>query len=43
MGHKKKGQLTADVEYAKHFRKYGKRKFWKKERKAADDEIKKMD
>ena len=34
MGHKRKGQLTTDIEWHKHIRKIGKRFFWKGERKA---------
>ncbi|OIQ15993.1 MAG: hypothetical protein BM557_10580 [Flavobacterium sp. MedPE-SWcel] len=34
MSHKKKGQLTLDIEWRKHLRKFGKRVFWKGERKA---------
>jgi len=34
MSYKRKGQLTSSQEWAKHLRKYLKRKFWKKERKA---------
>jgi hypothetical protein len=34
MSHKRKGQLTVSGEWAKHLRKYFRRKFWKKERKA---------
>ena len=32
MGHKRKGQLTTDIEWHKHLRKIGKRFFWKGER-----------
>ena len=35
MATKKKGLLTTSIEWAKHLRKYGKRTFWKRERKAA--------
>ena len=35
MAHKRKGQLTVSGEWAKHLRKYLRRKFWKGERKAA--------
>lgn len=35
MSTKKKGLLTVSGEWAQHLRKYWKRKFWKKERKAA--------
>lgn len=34
MAHKQKGQLTTSGEWAKHLRKYLKRKFWKAERNA---------
>lgn len=34
MSHKQKGQLTTHIEWAKHLRKFGKRFFWKAERKA---------
>ena len=34
MAHKKKGQLTASGEWAKHLRGFLKRQFWKGERKA---------
>lgn len=34
MTHKKKGQLTTHIEWAKHLRKIGKRIFWKGEREA---------
>jgi hypothetical protein len=34
MGQKKKGQLSATKEYAKHLRKYLRRRFWKGERQA---------
>lgn len=33
MANKRKGQLTTTSEWAKHLRKYLKRKFWKAERK----------
>ena len=33
MATKKKGLLTSSKEWAKHLRKWGKRAFWKKERK----------
>ncbi len=43
MSNKKKGQLTADSEWRKHLRKFGKRFFWKSERlaekKMIDSEI----
>jgi hypothetical protein len=35
MSTKKQGLLTVSGEWAKHLRKWAKRKFWKKERKAA--------
>jgi hypothetical protein len=34
MGQNKKGQLSSNKEYAKHLRKYLKRRFWKGERQA---------
>lgn len=34
MSSKKKGQLTVATEWAKHLRKFLRRKFWKGERKA---------
>ncbi|MBD3584027.1 hypothetical protein [Flavobacterium selenitireducens] len=34
MAHKKNGQLTTSGEWAKHLRKFMRRKFWKGERKA---------
>ena len=34
MAHKRKGQLTKSGEWAKHLRRFMKRKFWKGERKA---------
>ena len=40
MGHKKKGQLSVDSEWHKHLRKFGKRFFWKKERKAEKNFVK---
>jgi len=41
MATKKKGQLTASGEWAKHLRKIGKRFFWKAERKEEKKEIEK--
>lgn len=41
MSTKKKGVLTTSKEWAAHLRRYGKRVFWKRERKAAKHEIKK--
>ena len=41
MAHKKKGQITASGEWAKHLRKYLKRKFWKGERNAEKEMVKK--
>ncbi len=41
MAHKRKGQFTATGEWAKHLRKFGKRFFWKAERKAEKVEVKK--
>lgn len=41
MATKKKGLLTASGEWAKHLRPWGKRAFWKAERKTADEEIRK--
>jgi hypothetical protein len=40
MSNKKKGQLTVATEWAKHLRKFLRRKFWKGERKAAQKLIK---
>lgn len=34
MAHKRKGQLTVSDEWAKHLRKFFRKKFWKGERKA---------
>lgn len=34
MGNKRKGVITASTEWAKHYKKFWKRVFWKKERKA---------
>lgn len=34
MAHKRKGQLTVSGEWAKHLRKFFRKKFWKAERKA---------
>jgi hypothetical protein len=41
MATKKKGQLTRVIEWAKHLRKYYRRRFWKAERQAEKREIKK--
>ncbi|MGJ8745860.1 hypothetical protein [Polaribacter sp.] len=41
MSTKKKGTLTTDGEWRKHLRKFGKRFFWKAERKAGKKSIKK--
>jgi len=35
MASKKKGQMTASKEWARHLRRFWKRDFWKRERKAA--------
>lgn len=35
MSTKKKGVLTTSLEWAKHLRPFGKRRFWKRERGAA--------
>lgn len=47
MSHKRKGQLTTHIEWAKHLRKIGKRIFWKGEREAekrlVSDEVKEAD
>lgn len=40
MGHKRKGQLTKSGEWWKHFRKIGRRFFWKQERQAEKQDIK---
>lgn len=39
MSHKRKGQLAVSTEWAKHLRKFWKRKFWKTERKAGQKYI----
>lgn len=41
MGTKKKGMLTTAGEYWKHLRPWLKRKFWKRERKQAKEQIQK--
>ena len=41
MAHKQKGQLTTSSEWAKHLRKYLKKKFWRKERKTGKQSLKK--
>lgn len=41
MAHKKKGQLTTSPEWARHLRKYMKRHFWKRERLAVKELIRK--
>ena len=41
MATKKKGILTTSPEWAKHLRKYLKRKFWRNERNASKSEIRK--
>ena len=41
MSTKKKGLLTTSKEYAKHLRKFWKRKFWKAERRAVKDALQK--
>lgn len=41
MAHKRKGQLTVSGEWAKHLRKSFRRQFWKRERKAEKDLIRK--
>lgn len=40
MSHKRKGQLTVSVEWAKHLRKFRRRQFWKGERIAGKRVIK---
>ncbi len=40
MSHKRKGQLTVSKEWAKHLRKFWRRKFWKGERNAGKRLIK---
>jgi hypothetical protein len=40
MSQKRKGQLTTNSEWAKHLRKFLRRKFWKGERFAEKKEIK---
>ena len=42
MANKRKGQLSTTSEWAKHLRAYLKRKFWKSERRAGKDEIKRQ-
>lgn len=39
MSHKRKGQLTVCSNWAKHLRKFLKRKYWKAERKASQQLI----
>ena len=41
MSTKKKGILSTDTEWRKHLRKFGKRFFWKSERKAEKKHIRK--
>jgi len=41
MASKKKGLLTASKEWARHLRRFGKRVFWKSERRAAAKDAKK--
>jgi len=41
MSHKRKGQLTVATEWAKHLRKFLRRQFWKKERRAGKKVIRK--
>jgi hypothetical protein len=41
MATKKKGILSASVEWAKHLRRYGKKLFWNKEKQAAKKDIQK--
>jgi hypothetical protein len=41
MSTKKKGMLTTSKEWAKHLRKFWKRKFWKSERRATRDTLQK--
>jgi hypothetical protein len=41
MAYKRKGHLTAVVEYCRHLRKYMHRRYWKGERKAAKKLIRK--
>ena len=41
MANKRNGQLTVTVEWAKHLRKFLKRRFWKGERKAGQELIRK--
>jgi hypothetical protein len=36
MAHKRNGQLTVTMEWAKHLRKFWRRHFWKEERKAGE-------
>lgn len=39
MSTKKKGLLTVSKEWAKHLRKWGKRVFWKRERKTSKQSL----
>ena len=41
MAHKRKGQLTVSIEWAKHLRKFCRREFWKGERRAGKRLIRK--
>ncbi len=41
MAHKQKGQLTTSAEWARHLRGFLKRQFWKGERKAGKNMVKK--
>jgi hypothetical protein len=41
MAHKRKGHLTVSGEWAKHLRKFFRRQFWKQERKAGKNLIRK--
>ncbi|WOE75424.1 hypothetical protein [Alterisphingorhabdus coralli] len=41
MATKKKGQLTVSPEWAKHLRAFAKRQFWRGERRAGQNEIRK--
>lgn len=41
MSHKRKGQLTVAAEWAKHLRKFLRRKFWKGERRAGRQLVRK--
>ena len=41
MANKRKGQLTTSKEWAKHLRKFGKKQFWRVERRVSKELIRK--